>query len=141
MQRVRRIARWARFVLATLFLVGIVVQFVAAGYGMFADRGNFGLHEGLGWTVMHVLPILILVAGLLIWRPVSELGLSIAIGVLGAIQPTLPAAGDWAGAFHPLNALVLFFLAHRLTDRDWALLRGAESRAATAPPAEPVRRT
>ena len=141
MPRVRRIARWARFVLATLFLVGIVVQFVAAGYGMFADPGSFAFHEGLGWTLMHWIPILILVAGLLVWRPVGELVLSLAIGVLGFLQPVLAAAGDWAGAFHPLAALVLFFLAHRLADHDWAVLRRGDSSAATAPRTEPVTRS
>jgi Family of unknown function (DUF6220) len=127
---VRRVARWARFVLGVLFLIGIVVQFLSAGYGLFADPGNFDLHEGLGFTVVHWIPILILIAGLLIWRPRPELLLSVAIGVLGFIQPILAGVGDWAGAFHPLNALLLAFLTHRLTDHDWRSLRRAELPAA-----------
>jgi hypothetical protein len=103
-----------------------VVQFISAGYGMFADPGNFDLHEGLGFTIMHLLPLLILIAGLIVWRPFDELGLTVAIGVLGLIQPILAGIGDWAGVFHPLNALVLAFLTHRLTDRDWRALRRAE---------------
>jgi hypothetical protein len=122
----RRIVRWARLVLGSLYLVGIVVQFISAGYGMFADPGNFDLHEGLGFTIMHLLPLLILIAGLIVWRPFDELGLTVAIGVLGLIQPILAGIGDWAGVFHPLNALVLAFLTHRLTDRDWRALRRAE---------------
>ena len=125
MAAVRRIARWARFVLSVLFLVGIVVQFIAAGYGMFADPGNFDFHEGLGFTLMHWIPILILIAGVLIWRPFEELALSVAIGVLGFIQPILAGVGDWAGVFHPLNALVLFVLAHLLLRHDGRALRAA----------------
>ena len=137
MAGVKRVARWARLVLGVLFLVGIVVQFLAAGYGLFADPGNFDLHEGLGFTVMHWIPILILIAGLLIWRPRPELLLSVAIGVLGFIQPILAGAGDWAGVFHPLNALVLFFLTYRLVDYDRRTLRRAELPAAGETRAEP----
>ena len=106
------------------------MQFLTAGYSLFADPGNFDLHEGLGFTIVHWIPILILIAGLLIWRPRRELLLSVAIGVLGFIQPILAGVGDWAGAFHPLNAGVLFFLTLRLTDYDWRTLRRGELPAA-----------
>jgi hypothetical protein len=139
MATVRRIARWARFVLGVLFLIGIVVQFIAAGYGWFADPGNFDFHADLGFTAMHLIPILILIVGLLVWRPFNDLLLSVAIGVLGFVQPILAGVGDWAAVFHPLNALVLFFLTHRLTDHDWRTLRrpqlpaAGETRAEAAP--------
>ncbi len=138
MAKARRIARWARFVLGVLFLVGIVVQFIAAGYGMWADPGNFDLHEGLGFTIMHWIPILILIAGLVIWRPLDELLLSVAIGVLGFVQPILAGVGDWAGVFHPLNALILFGLTLVLTQRDWRTLRRAELPAAGETRTEPA---
>ncbi len=138
MATVRRFARWTRFVLGVLFLIGIVVQFIAAGYGMFADPGNFDLHEGLGFTIMHWIPILILIAGLVIWRPLDELLLSVAIGVLGFVQPILAGAGDWAGVFHPLNALVLFGLTFALAQRDWRTLRRAELPAAGETHTEPA---
>jgi hypothetical protein len=136
--KVRRIARWARFVLGVLFLVGIVVQFIAAGYGWFADRGNFEFHEVLGFTAMHLIPILILIAGLLVWRPLNELWLSVAIGVLGFIQPILAGVGDWAGVFHPLNALVLFGLTLALAQHDWRTLRRPELPAAGETSTEPA---
>jgi hypothetical protein len=138
MARARRIARWARFVLGVLFLIGIVVQFLGAGYGLFADPGNFHLHVDLGWTLVHWLPVLIFLAGLLVWRPLTELALSVAIGVLGFVQPLLAHAGDWAGLFHPLNALVLFLLTYRLADRDWRTLRRAELPAAAEARAAPT---
>jgi hypothetical protein len=138
MEGVRRVARWARFVLGVLFLIGIVVQFLSAGYGLFADPGNFDLHEGLGFTVVHWTPILILIAGLLVWRPLDELLLSVVIGVLGFIQPILAGVGDWAGVFHPLNALVLFGLTLSLAQRDWRTLRRAELPAAGETRAEPA---
>ena len=139
MAGVRRFARWARFVLGVLFMMGIAVQFLLAGYGLFENRDGFDVHETLGYTVMHWIPILILLAGLLIWRPLADLVLSVAIGVLGAVQPVLADAGDWAGVFHPVNALVLFLLAHRLSDRDWHALRRRELPAAGETGAEPAR--
>jgi hypothetical protein len=101
MATVRRIARWARLVLGVLFLVGIVVQFIAAGYGMFADPGNFDLHEGLGFTIMHLLPVLILIAGLLIWRPFDELGLSVAMGSSASSSPSSPGSATGRASSTP----------------------------------------
>ena len=106
-----------------MFLVGIVVQFVAAGYGFF--EGSFDLHEGLGWTVMHLIPLLVLVATLVLWRGGTQLWLALALGALGIAQPFLAAAEGWAGVAHPLVALVLFLLGQPLLRRDLVEVRGA----------------
>ncbi len=116
----RRFARWARLVLGGLVLVGVLVQFVSAGYGFFV--GGFDFHEDLGWAI-HLLPVLLMIAGLIVWRPRGDLILSIAIGVVGFLQPILVQIGDWAAVFHPLNALVLFFLTHVLFRRDLVAVR------------------
>ena len=107
-------------VLTGLVLVGVVVQFVTAGYGFFV--GGFDFHEDLGWAI-HLLPALVLIAGLIVWRPVRDLVLSIVVGVLGIIQPILAQVGDWPGVFHPLNALALFLVGHVLFRRDLAAVR------------------
>jgi len=120
---VRRFARWARLVLAALFLIGIVVQFVTIGIGLFPDREGLDVHEGLGWTIMHLLPLLILVVGLIAWRPTEDLVLSVVVGVLGIVQPFLAGGGGWWGAFHPVNALALFVLTQLIVRRDWRALR------------------
>ena len=123
MNRRLRIALWTRIVLLALYLVGIVVQFIAAGYGFF--EGNFDFHEGLGWTVMHLIPLLILVATLVLWWGGTQLWLALAIGALGIAQPILAAEGSWAGVIHPLVALVLFILSQALVQRDLASVRAA----------------
>ncbi len=125
MSRRVRIALWSRIVLVGLFLVGIVVQFLAAGYGFF--QGDFDLHEGLGWTIMHLIPLLVLIATLVLWRGGTQLWLALALGVLGIVQPLLAAAGGWAGVVHPLVALVLFVLGQALLRRDLEHVRGAPS--------------
>jgi hypothetical protein len=121
MAGIRRFSLWSRVVLTGIFLIGIVVQFIAAGYGFF--EGDFDLHEGLGYTVMHGIPLLILVASLGVWRGGTSLWLALALGALGIAQPFLAAAGGWAGVFHPLAALVLSYLGVLLLRVDWAALR------------------
>ncbi len=125
MSRRVRIAVGSRIVIGALFLIGIVVQFVAAGYGFF--EGNFDFHEGLGWTLMHGLPLLILIATLVLWRGGTQLWLALAVGILGIAQPFLAAAGGWAAVFHPLTALVLFVLGQALLRRDVDHVRGSAS--------------
>ena len=136
MSRRVRIALWSRVVLLALYLVGIVVQFVAAGYGFF--EGRWDLHEGLGWSLMHAIPLLVLIATLVLWRGGAPLWLALALGVLGLVQPMLAAAGDWLGVIHPLIALVLFLLGQALLRRDLALVRGTASAPAAGKATAPA---
>ena len=124
-----RIALWSRIALLALYLVGIVIQFIAAGYGFF--EGSFDFHEGLGWTAMHLIPVLVLIATLVLWRRGTQLWLALALGVLGILQPLLAAAEGWLGVFHPLIALVLFLLGQALLRRDLEHVRGIPSAPAT----------
>ena len=125
MSRRVRIALWSRVVLGALYLIGIIVQFIAAGYGFF--EGTFDFHESLGWTLMHALPLLILLATLVLWRGGAQLWLALALGILGIVQPFLAAAGGMAGVVHPLTALVLFLLCQALLRRDLDHVRGPAS--------------
>ena len=130
-----RYSLWARIVLVGLYQIGIVVQFLAAGYGLF--EGSFDFHEWLGWTVMHGIPLLVLIATLVLFRGGTQLWLALALGILGLLQPILASAEGWAGVVHPLNALVLFLLGQALLRRDVDRVRARELPAAgeTAPAA------
>jgi len=130
---VRRFARWAHFVVVSLYLLAIVVQFFLAGIGFFTGEG-FGTHNDVGWAI-HFVPVLALLLALVAWLPRLDIGLTLLLAVLGFIQPLLAEEGDWAGAFHPLNALVLFFLGHHITDRAWRAIRMRELPQTTSPPA------
>jgi hypothetical protein len=127
MSRRIRLALWSRVVLGALYLIGIVVQFVAAGYGFF--EGSFEFHEGFGWTLMHLIPLLVLIATLVLWRGGTQLWLALALGILGLAQPILATVEGVPAILHPLNALVLFVLGQALLGRDLRNVRGA-----TAPP-------
>jgi hypothetical protein len=132
---VRRIARWGHFIVVSLYLIGIVVQFFLAGVGFFTGEG-FGTHNDVGWAI-HFVPVLALLLALLAWLRRVDIGLTLLLAVLGFVQPLLAEEGDWAGAFHPLNALVLFFLGHHITGRAWRTLRMRELPRTTTPAAVP----
>ena len=122
--------RNAYTVLAALTLLLVTVQFVTAGVGLFG-ASDFDLHEGLA-GIIHLLPLLMLIVALL-----GRLGRFFALAALGllvliTVQFALPGLRDDVAelaALHPLNALVIWYLAHM------AFLR---SRAVAPPAAEPA---
>lgn len=107
-----RAARYVYAALAWAFLAGLAVQVFFAGLGMFVDRGDFNLHVNLGW-ILHLVPLLILAAAALsragrrhwVWA----LGLALVVFVV-PILATLRADAPMAAAFHPVGALVAFWL-------------------------------
>ena len=118
-----RFALWSRVVLTALFLIVIVVQFLTIGYGLFKSSDGIDLHEGIGYTIAHLLPLLILIATIVLWRGGKQLVMALVLSVLGLIQPVLASVGDWAGVFHPLTAAVMFGLGQWLLAHDRQLLR------------------
>jgi len=111
---VRRYARWALVLFTALFMLAVVVEFLTAGFGIFGAT-SLDLHEDLGFTVTHGLSILVFLAALVAWVGRSELALAFLIGALTTLQTFLPTIdSDWIAGLHPLNALVLFLLAHML---------------------------
>ncbi len=123
-----RIARVAYVALVWLFLIGLVVQVFLAGLGMFsADARDFGLHIQLGWTLAHLVPVLILIAA-----AVGRVGRTTllwvgALVITSAIQPFLPGLRDSAvalAALHPVNAMVMFAITVWLAWTSPALLPG-----------------
>jgi hypothetical protein len=129
-----RFALWGRVILLGLFLIAIVAQFLTAGYALF-EGGDFGLHEGIGFSIAHALPLLILITTIVFWRAGTQLWMALAIGILGLVQPVLPEIGGWAAVLHPLNALVLFALSQWLLRHDRRLLNAGALPAASEIPA------
>jgi hypothetical protein len=114
-------ARTAYTVLAAIFLLIVVLQFLTAGLGIFRDADDFDIHrEGAGGA--HLVPLLMLIIAL-----VGKLGRNAAIGafallVLVAIQSFLPSDdirqdAPVLAALHPLLALVLAFVGHSVFQR------------------------
>lgn len=116
-----------------LFLVGIVVQVFLAGAGLF-ELTDFTPHGYLGW-VLPLVPIVMVVLAALARVDRPTMLLSIGVLVMAMIQPELAAARDTnpvLAAFHPVNALLIFWLAWLLARRATDLARG-ERRHVAAP--------
>jgi hypothetical protein len=124
------IARRVGFATACwLFLLAIVIQVFLAGAGLF-KLTDFTAHGSLGWSLplgALLLPILAVVAEV-DRRTVS---LALAIAVLTFIQPELAAARDTTpgiAAFHPLNAILIFWLSWTVSRRATDLARQVRRR-------------
>jgi hypothetical protein len=104
-----------RIVFATaawLYLSGIVIQVFFAGASLF-ELTDWTVHSGLGWVLGSV-PLLLLVLGLLARVDRRTAWLTAGLAVAAMIQPELAAArhdSPVVAAFHPVNALIVFWLA------------------------------
>lgn len=109
-------ARLAIAAFAALFMLAVVAEFLTAGFGLFGAT-SLDLHEDLG-PVTLVLAILIFLASLFARVGRNGLALGFLIGALTVIQVLLPTSDNrWVAGLHPVNALVLFLLAHALLRR------------------------
>jgi len=106
-------ARFALVALAWAFVAGIVLQVFFIGLGFFVDADNFELHVAFGW-ILHLWPILILGAAALARAGRTRILQAAALAVTVFIVPilaTVKADSPVAAAFHPVGALLAFWLA------------------------------
>jgi hypothetical protein len=120
---VTRALRIAYVLVAWLYLAGLVVVAFAAGLGLLGGS-SMDLHINAGY-ILHLAPILLLLAawGARVGRP--TIWWVAALSVSGLIQPILPLLRDsvpFLAALHPLNAMVLFFLAFTVAWRSRTFL-------------------
>ena len=105
-------ARFAYAALAWAFVAAVLVQVFFIGLGLFVESENLELHRNFGW-ILHLAPLPVLVATALAragrTRILQATGLVIVIFVvpiLAAVRSDLP----YAAAFHPVGALLAFWL-------------------------------
>jgi hypothetical protein len=111
-------------VFAWLFFVGVVYQVFLAGLGLLGG-GDMTDHMGFGYMLPLVAILLFLVAW--IAHPDRRtFRLTLLLMVLTIIQTTLPPLRNEApvlAALHPVNALLIFWLALTIAQRSTALAR------------------
>jgi len=122
----QRIVRIAFALVAWLFLIAIVIQVFLAGVGFFVSGiDTFSYHRTLGWYLHGgPLPVLLLAWAARAGR--TTIWLSVALFVLVAIQPFLPGMRQdlpFVAALHPVNAVLIFWLAITIARRATALAR------------------
>jgi hypothetical protein len=120
-----------RIVFATaawLYLAGIVVQVFLAGAGLF-DLFDWRLHTDLGWG-LGTAPVAMLVLAFAARLERRTVWLTFGLAVAAVVQPELAAARSSlpvVAALHPVNALLVFWLAWLVARR--SAMHLASSRA------------
>jgi len=118
------LAQRARLAVVALFIAGIFVQVYLAGRGAFG-ASTYSAHKDFG-NILHFVPGVVLILTLVsrTTRNRVDVILAILLIVLFEVQFAL---GDLkhpdAGAFHPVNALLLLGVAVTLFARDLRVVR------------------
>lgn len=122
--------RWSRYAFAAiswLFVLGVVVQTLYAGIGIFAPGEGFEVHVTLGY-LLHLVPILVIATAGLGRAGRTTLLWCLALVVSVGVQPFLPLLRESVpllAALHPVNALLIFGIAVLLAMRSLDLVREA----------------
>ncbi|MDQ2941433.1 MAG: DUF6220 domain-containing protein [Chloroflexota bacterium] len=106
-------ARYLYAALAWAFVAGVILQVFFIGLGLFVGPENLALHVNFGW-LLHLAPLPVLVASALaragrtqIMRTAALAVLVFFVPILAAVRTDLPLVA----AFHPVGALLAFWLA------------------------------
>ncbi len=117
--------RWARrgyLVLAWVFVGCVAVQVFFAGMATFGDAARWTWHT----TFVHafeLLPLLMLPLAFLARAPAAMRWLTGALFALIWLQYLTANVGGIPSALHPVNALVIFWIAVHLGQRAWRVTR------------------
>jgi Family of unknown function (DUF6220) len=106
--------------LAWLFVLAVAIQFLLAGLGVLGGE-SIEAHRQWGFIVLHLIPILMLVAAIVGRLGRSVIGLTLLLFLLVFVQPLFADPGldpQWLRSLHVLNALVIFVLGLHLARRE-----------------------
>ncbi len=112
--------------LAWLFVLAVAIQFLLAGLGVLGGE-SMEPHRQWGFVVLHLIPILMLIAGIIGRMGRKVLALTVVLLLLVFVQPLFADAQldpQWLRSLHVLNALFILALAHHLAQRGTRTLRG-----------------
>jgi hypothetical protein len=122
----RRVFVWGTYVVAA----AVVVQFLLAGLGIFADSGFLRWHATVNGAIVGLLPLVLVLVGWFGGVPVRLRWLMAAIFGLTVLQSLLlvpthmdsPGALRYISGLHVVNALFIFWVTLQLLDRTraWA---------------------
>lgn len=112
--------------LAWLYLLGVAVQFLLAGLIIF-DSGSPDAHEGLGWSIMHLAPVLMLILAFAAKFPSNLVIMTAVLMVIVLVQPFWASEfrDEFLGSMHVLGGMVIALLSHMIAQRATQLVRSA----------------
>ena len=127
-------ARYAYVALAWAFVAGVIVQVFFIGLGLFVGRENLALHVNFGW-LLHLGPLPVLVAAAFARAGRTQIMQTAALAILVFFVPILAAVRTdlpFVAAFHPVGAVLAFWLATVVARGAAALPRRADPRLVAA---------
>ncbi|MGI8616036.1 MAG: DUF6220 domain-containing protein [Actinomycetota bacterium] len=112
---------------AWLFVLAVAIQFLLAGLGVLGGE-SMEPHRQWGFVVLHLVPILMLIAAIVGRMGRTVIAPSVGLILLVFLQPLFADAQldpPWVRSLHVLNALVIFALGHHLAQRGIRTVRAA----------------
>jgi len=112
--------------LAWLFVLAVAIQFLLAGLGVLGGE-SLELHRQWGFIVLHLLPILMLIAAIVGRMGRTVIVLTVVLFLLVFLQPLFADPElhpQWLRSLHVLNALCIFALGYHLAQRGTKTVRG-----------------
>lgn len=113
--------------LAWLFVLAVAIQFLLAGLGVLGGE-SMEPHRAWGFLVLHLIPILMLIAAIVGRMGRTVIALTVGLILLVFLQalfadPQLDPR--WLRALHVLDALFIFALGYHLAQRGTRTVRAA----------------
>ena len=111
--------------LAWLLVLAVAIQFFLAGIGVLGGE-SIEAHRQWGFIVLHLIPILMLIAAIVGRMGRTVLALTVVIFLLVFLQPLFadPELDPrWLRSVHVLNALFIFALGYRVAQRGTGAVR------------------
>jgi hypothetical protein len=111
--------------LAWLFVLAVAIQFLLAGLGVLGGE-SIEAHRQWGFVVLHLIPILMLIAAIVGRMGRNVLALTVVLFLLVFVQPLFadPQLDPrWLRSLHVLNALFIFALGYHLAQRGTRTVR------------------
>ena len=111
--------------LAWLFVLAVAIQFLLAGLGVLGGE-SLEAHRLWGFTALHLIPILMLIAAIVGRMGRTVIGATVALFVLVFLQPLFADPGldpRWLRSLHVLNAVFIFALGYHLAQRGTRTVR------------------
>ena len=112
--------------LAWLFVLAVAIQFLFAGLGALGGE-SLEPHRQWGFIVLHLLPILMLIAAIVGRMGRTVIVLTVVLFLLVFLQPLFADPElhpQWLRSLHVLNALFIFALGYHLAQRETKTVRG-----------------
>jgi hypothetical protein len=122
------LSRWAYLFLAWVFVACVLAQIFFAGMGVFVDGSRWAWHR----TFIHTFEWLPLVMLPLAFAARLSVGIRWLTGLLFgliALQYATANAGGTFAALHPVNGLIISWVALALARGAWRAVREVRSRA------------